>query len=103
MSYDGYSQLLCKSGHYWIKDCNLMSFTELSDNKCPKCEEPAVWENMVNVTNGIWDDDGTRIDGYIELKIKSQTSGVCSACGEKHICETRYFIPKNKKEVKETK
>ena len=69
-----------------------MDYTELKDHKCPKCGEPAIWENLVNTTNGSFEDD-ERIDGYIELKIKSELSGVCSACGEKHICETRYWIP----------
>ena len=97
MSYEGYSQLLCKNGHYWTKDCEEMAYLELSKHKCPKCKQPAIWENMVNVTNGSFDDDGTRIDDYIELKVKIERSGVCSACGEKHICETKYFIPKNEK------
>ncbi len=93
MSYEGYSQLICKKGHYWKKDCYEMDFTKLSDHKCPKCNEPAVWENMVNTTNGSFGADGTRIDGYIELIIKMETSGVCSACGEKHVCDVRYHIP----------
>ena len=51
---------------------------------------------MVDVTNGSFDDDGTRIDGYIELKRRSETSGICSACGEIHVCETTYFIPEKR-------
>jgi len=95
MSYEGYSQLLCKNGHYWKKDCYELDYMDKKDYpRCPVCGEKHVWENMVDVTNGSFDDDGTRIDGYIELKRRSETSGICSACGEIHVCETTYFIPK---------
>ena len=95
MSYEGYSQLLCKNGHNWNLNCHEMPdlmYEESRDVLCPKCGEKAVWENMVNVTNGSFDEDGERIDGFIDLKIKSQKSGICSECGEKHICETTYEI-----------
>ncbi|KKN57999.1 hypothetical protein LCGC14_0556570 [marine sediment metagenome] len=99
MSYSGFSQFLCKNGHYWEMDCmtlpNLM-YEEDVKQKCPVCNEEEVWENMVNITNGSWDDDETRIDGYVELKLKIKRSGVCSACGEEHVCEKRYLIPKKK-------
>ncbi len=78
-------------------DCNELPnsmYEEPVKQKCPICKEEEVWENMVNVTNGSHDDDGKRIDGYIELKIKLEISGTCSTCGEKHICETMYEIPK---------
>ena len=57
MSYEGYSQLLCKNGHYWKKDCYEVDYTELKDHKCPVCKKPAIWENMVDITNGSFDDD----------------------------------------------
>ena len=106
MSYEGHSQFLCKNGHYWEVNCyelpNLMYEKDVKQ-KCPKCNKSAVWENMVNVTNGSFDDDGTRIDNYVELKQKSELSGVCSACGKKHVCETTYYKPKenNVKDEKE--
>ncbi len=99
MSYEGYSQFLCKKGHYWTKNCYEVMYSDIKEQKCPICGKKAIWENMVDVTNGSFDDDGTRIDDYIELKQKSELSGVCSACKEKHICERTYFIPKDK-EVK---
>jgi len=96
MSYEGYSQFICKNGHYWTEDC--YSEAEIiKDNKCPICKQSAVWRNMVDVTNGSFDDEtGERIDGYVELKIKSETSGVCSVCGKKHVCETIYEVPSKK-------
>ena len=98
MSYEGYSQLLCKKGHTWNVDCNEIPnllYEEPRDVKCPKCGEKSIWENQVNVTNGSWEDE-ERIDGYVELEIKSETSGVCSACGEKHICNVTYKVPSSK-------
>jgi len=95
MSYEGYSQLLCKKGHNWNVDCNEMpqEYEEIRDVNCPRCGERAIWENMVNLTNGSYDDNGVRIDNFVELKEKSKISGVCSTCGKKHICETTYKIP----------
>ncbi len=99
MSYEGYSQFLCKNGHYWTEDA--YTIDTYGVKLCSKCKQPFVWENMVDVTNGSFDDDGTRIDRFIELKPKSETSGVCSACGEKHICNKTYYIPKKKQENEE--
>lgn len=94
MSYEGYSQFLCKKGHYWAKDCYVLIWLEPKEYpKCPICKGKHVWENMVNTTNGSFDDKGDRIDGYVKLKIKLETSGICSQCGKKHICETTYKIP----------
>ncbi len=100
MGYSGFSQLLCKNGHNWNVDCEEMpqEYENPRKMKCPKCGEPQVWENMVNTTNGSVDEEGTRIDGFVDLKIKSQRFGFCSECGEKHICETIYEIPKLKGE-----
>lgn len=95
MSYEGYSQFLDKVGHYWTIDCNIEG-DNIGDNKCPICKEKAVWRNMVNTTNGSWDDEGNRIDGYIELKVKKKISGLCSCCGKEHVCEINYHIPKRK-------
>lgn len=95
MSYEGYSQFLCKKGHYWTLDAYETMWDD-KKQKCPICKKEEVWKNMVNVTNGSWDDDGRRIDNYIELKVKSETSGKCSACGKKHVCEITYEIPKKK-------
>ena len=101
MSYEGYSQFMCKKGHYWKVDCNIEN--EITkDSKCPICKEPAVFRNMVDVTNGSFDDEtGERVDNYIELKVKKKISGVCSACGEEHICEITCHKPKKQKEDEE--
>lgn len=47
MSYEGYSQFLCKSGHYLgTRDCN-----DLRVETCPICQASVI-ENMVDQTNG---------------------------------------------------
>ena len=97
MSYEGYSQLLCKYGHYWTVDCYQVA-DSLHDNLCPH-GHPAVWENMVNTTNGSYDDYyGTveRIDEYVELKPKKMVK--CEHCGS--VLEERYNIPKPKRRAK---
>lgn len=94
MSYEGYSQFLCKNGHRWSVDCHELMYCELEDYpKCPKCGEPAVWENMVNLTNGSHDEDGNRIDGFVELEVRAEMSGKCDCCGGTHVCERVYEVP----------
>ena len=96
MSYEGYSQFLCKHGHYWTRDCNIID--EFAKQLCP-FGHPAVWENMVDVTNGSFDDDGkTRIDGYIELEIVHIKE--CKHCGT--ITDVTYKVPRKKKHSKKT-
>lgn len=85
MSYEGYSQLLCKNGHYWTVDC----WNSNGKQKCPTCGERQVWENSVDITNGSFDDDGTRIDGYIALE--TETIKKCDHCNS--ILEIKCKIP----------
>ena len=89
MSYEGYEQKICKNGHYWTEDAIEFMWDD-EVRECYKCGEKPIWENSVNLTNGSFDDEGNRIDGFIELKVKKETSGICSECGEKHICERFY-------------
>lgn len=47
MSYEGYIQFLCPSGHLWTQDV-------YSDrHNCLFCGESAIWENDVDETNGL--------------------------------------------------
>jgi len=95
MSYEGYSVFLCKKGHKWSIDYEELRYLELRDySKCPVCGKKAIWGNMVNTTDGSYDDNGKRIDGFIDLKVKKKISGICSCCGKEHICEITYKIPK---------
>jgi RNA polymerase subunit RPABC4/transcription elongation factor Spt4 len=83
MSFEGYFQKICANGHYW--QCDVYDETD----NCPICDKPEVWENMVDITNGSYEDD-KRIDGYIELEIESERK--CEHCGT--ILERRYYVPK---------
>ena len=85
MSYEGYYQVICKKGHYHTVDCNLFDFLGW---KCPTCGSDAAWCNGVDLTNGSWDENGKRIDGYVELKPKHIEK--CDKCG--HAIEELYEI-----------
>lgn len=90
MSYEGFTQYLCKNGHYHTQDC---SYDDLTI--CPNCMADIVWSNMVDVTNGsfeIIDGKEVRIDGYVDLKIKYERQ--CDCCGS---ILTTYKIPKKRK------
>jgi hypothetical protein len=46
MSYEGYTEKLCKNGHLWGNDC-------YSDpTPCPQCGGDFVWQHHVDQTNG---------------------------------------------------
>ena len=95
MSYEGFSQFWCKNSHYWTLDCNIVE--DLQKNLCPICKKPAVFENMVDITNGSFDDEGNRIDGFIELELIEEHKAICETCGKEHICNcSKYEIPTKK-------
>lgn len=95
MSWEGYQQIMCKNGHLYSVDAN----TFASECKCPHCSEKSVWSNIVDTTNGSFDDSGTRIDGYVEPKEKTESVHcTCTSCGHVHISKpATYEIPKNKR------
>jgi len=64
---------------------------------CPRCGKETVWSNLVDVTNGSYEegcewDEEHRIDGFVTLETLSEE--VCPCCG--HIKELRYKIPERK-------
>ena len=85
MSYEGYVQRLCKNGHYHAFDC--YSDIEQEEWKCPHCGEGCVWVNNVDQTNGSFDENDVRIDGYVELEETEESKMAvctCKDCGFKH-------------------
>lgn len=81
MSYEGYVQVICKSGHYHIYDC--YEWLDICDTtwdidgqsprvwKCPICGLGLAWRNGVDTTNGSFETNletgkVERIDGHIE-------------------------------------
>jgi hypothetical protein len=61
MSYEGYAEFLCKSGHYWTMSYSEESFLENRSAPniytCPHCGlRPSMYHD-VNETNGIDEDD----------------------------------------------
>ena len=95
MSFEGYYQVICKNGH--ASDAQL-DFDEIYWS-CPSCGDSFAWCNIVDYTNGSYDNNGKRIDGYKKLKIKTPTVFcTCKECGVKHISEVATFeIPKKRK------
>jgi hypothetical protein len=108
MSYEGYEQVLCKNGHASVFDAWDMTRPRDDDWKCPAvtlkqgvpttCGAPMAWSNDVNVTNGSWDEDGTRIDGYVEVDAEAEAETCkCDKCGNEHVVDPpRFKIPKDK-------
>ena len=90
MSYEGFTQALCTNGHYQECDCH-----DDPADPCPECGAAIVWRNEVDVTNGSWDDDGNRIDGYIEMRVaNTPVMCTCDKCGRVHTTgAVRYVIP----------
>jgi hypothetical protein len=82
MSFEGYYQMLCVKGHAKHLDCH-----EEKPEWC-ECGALMVWENLVDVTNGSYD-DGLRIDGYVELEVEEES--FCTCCG--HLKVRTYKIP----------
>jgi len=67
MSYEGFSQFLCKNGHLWEEDCwsNAVYGWDMHQILCPICNESAVFENLVSQTNCcIVDEDGSCDCGF---------------------------------------
>jgi hypothetical protein len=99
MSYEGFEQVLCSNGHYYIFDC--YDFWEAENWHCPTCGAKATWSNMVDTTNGSYetDEEGRilynkegkeiRIDGYVEMHILDKCK--CDHCGS--ILARRYKTP----------
>lgn len=99
MSFEGYTQKLCKIGHLICIDV----YDENPD-KC-RCGEVYVWENLVDETNGVYEEYdvngepiGERIDNYVELEIdKPRETETCNCCGHtKVVKEETYKIPRKK-------
>ena len=83
MSFEGYYQKMCPNGHYW--QCDVYDESMF----CPQCGNEAIWWNLVDTTNGSFE-DGRRIDGYIEPEVVSERK--CEHCGS--ILDKTYIMPK---------
>jgi hypothetical protein len=96
MSFEGYYQRLCEEGHYSTQDCYASFGVQEADWACPICGKGQAWWNLVDVTNGSFDDEtGERVDGYIELEEKTPAEYcTCSTCGNRHVVKkATYKIP----------
>lgn len=89
MSHEGYSQLLCKNGHYYTWDAGTMPE---EPPLCPHCKAQNAFENMVDQING--NDFGVIPDfEWEKLCIKQEVKEVCNM-GHSHVLEqAQYRIP----------
>jgi len=90
MSFEGYYQVLCKRGH--LSTPNVYNIPTITKYPCPFCGMPPAWINMVDTTNGSFDDQGQPIGGYVELKLLARRR--CSKC---KTLELRYRNPLRKR------
>lgn len=111
MSFEGYFQILCRSGHAKGADCfdepnfdgpEKIQFEEDGEEydhplwHCYDCNELAGWYNLVDETNGSHY-EGERIDNYIELEIATKPDVCTCECGYVHPKGgdlSTYHIPK---------
>jgi len=95
MSWEGWVQLVCERGHSHACDGYEFEFVQ-EYWECPDCGAGLAWYNVVDVTNGSFDDDDNRIDGYVQLKIREAHRCECPTCGTEHSSSpTEYEIPKD--------
>jgi len=80
MSYEGRVQILCKTGHYFEYDCyeweRYEFFFEDEEEEtwtCPICDEPVVWTNHIDDTNGV-------AAGKIDLDVAYKQEIRCTCC-----------------------
>ena len=89
MSFEGYYQILCKKGH--LSTLDVYDDFEEKQWEC-RCGAKVAWVNMVDTTNGSFE-DGKRIDGAVDLKVKLVTK--CDHCDT--VLETTYEIPNRRR------
>lgn len=105
MSFEGYYQILCRSGHLHGADC----YSDDSYDRGWRCHcgEPKAWVNLVDVTNGSFEVDPDtgeeeRIDGFVELEILVPPQECVCSCGNKHYSTHGvYRIPDDARRVEE--
>lgn len=117
MSYEGYYQLVCVSGH--LNEVDAYDYCQ-GEEMCRTCGAKIVWWNSVDTTNGSFCDcpagdwaagiiegdpniccddcDNGRIDGHVELEVLQFAQfEKCHCCGHKKlISHETYKVPSNK-------
>lgn len=100
MSYEGYLQLLCSSGHYSeVSDAKWHH--SVGELKC-SCGEEFVWAHPVDRTNGCIHDPSKHVDRCCgipmsEFSIRSRVEyPTCPTCQHTKDPEVTYFPPPKK-------
>ena len=96
MSYEGYEEHLCATGHQFEADAFAGAAYCWDDSSapslfCPVCGEESVWHNPVDETNY----EGFPYNNYVELTAEEVCK--CAECGNSHIkAEATYRVPTEK-------
>ena len=94
MSYEGYEQHLCKKGHLFSQDAMYFVGQEEDGPVCHHCNEPSVFFNSVDDTNG--EEWGLITeDGWKMLLLTPEVRKVCNLGHEHVIKHATYRMPRN--------
>jgi len=99
MSYEGYEQYMCANGHFWEEPCSydwgareIIACPDLvgrdEDGKPITCNQPVVWHNSVDETNG--DEYGIFLVKDLVNKEDAKWEE-CSSCGNKKLISDETF------------
>lgn len=83
MGYSGYTQAVCKNGHYTETD-----YLD-DDEKCVDCQEEFMWSHHVNMTNG----DEIRINIESDFVVQPAKFEVCNLGYGHHTTKAIYRAP----------
>lgn len=91
MSWEGYYQHICQSGHYFVGAPNYGGFGE--EETCPYCKSLAAFTNIVDETNCEAVGE-IPMEELQKLKIADAVTETCSRCGHIKVIEpARYRVP----------
>jgi len=94
MSFEGYTQRICKNGHYYEAD------VYQTEQSCPHCKAEAAWENLVDQTN--CEDAGLISRDQIIAMLLDKGPVLCRCeCGHSHTKEQAVFKIPTPEEVQQ--
>ena len=86
MSYEGYEEFICETGHYFTEDCYAPN-----PRKCIFCDSKIEWCNSVDQTNGIDEDIPQTMPAEIIYTIGDEWK--VDKYGNKYVVDRMSFKP----------
>lgn len=94
MSYEGYTEFMCRKGHAFTKDAY-----EALPESCGACGDPIVWAREVDVTNGEDPADPGTLPSKLRIKEQAKYE-TCPTCGHRELTEEAlYHVPEDQGRV----